>query len=62
MRDAVGLLDKVILIDGITHIIVGFYIIPDMWDLYVKLQKPDGLTINYLYSTLQPYLSQQIRL
>lgn len=62
MRDAVGLLNKSVVIDGISYTIIGFYVVPANCDLYVKLQKPNNMTINYPYATLQPYLVKQIRL
>ena len=62
MRDAVGLIGKMVQINELKYKIKDFYFVPGTNYLYVGLQKSDYVTVNYRYEDLLPYLIEQIKL
>jgi hypothetical protein len=63
MRDAVGLIGKIVQIKGINYVIKDFYFVPDNpHSLYVGLQMSNYVTVNYRFKDLLPYLIEQIKL
>jgi hypothetical protein len=64
MRGAVILEGQSIELSGKTFIISNFCFIPDSEEIYVKIyekSKP-GVTINYAFEKLLPFIKQQIKL
>ena len=62
MRDAVNLLDKSLQIKEIKYKIKEIYFVPETSKLYLGLQKPDQVIINYQYEDLLPFIIEQIKL
>ena len=62
MRDAVNLLDKFLQINEVKYKIKNIYFVPGLNKLYLGLQKPDQVVINYLYEDLLPFIIEQIKL
>jgi hypothetical protein len=62
MRDAVNIVGKIISIKELNYLIDGVYFLPNLGEIYVKLKKPDGVTINYNLQYLLPFIKEQIKL
>jgi len=62
MRDAVNIIGKIILIKELNYLIEGIYFTPDSGELYIKLRKSDGVTVNYDLQYLLPFIKEQIKL
>jgi len=62
MRDAVSLIGKTLQLQEVKYIISSVNFVPEKNNLYLGLTKSDGVTTNYLYIDLLPFLIEQIKL
>jgi hypothetical protein len=62
MRDAVSLIGKSLQIKEVKYTISSVNFVPGTNRLYIGLTKFDGVTSNFLYSDLLPFLIDQIKL
>jgi hypothetical protein len=62
MRDAVSLIGKSLQLQEVKYTISSVNFVPTTNRLYIGLTKSDGITINYLYPDLLPFLIEQIKL
>ena len=62
MRDAVNLIDMSLQIKEVKYKIKEIYFLPETSKLYLGLQKPDKVIINYQYEDLLPFIIEQIKL
>jgi hypothetical protein len=62
MRDAVSLIGKSLQIKEVKYTISSVNFVPVTNKLYIGLTKSDGITVNYLYEDLLPFLIEQIKL
>jgi hypothetical protein len=62
MRDAVSLIGKSLQLQEVKYTISSVNFVPGTNKLYIGLAKSDGITINYLYQDLLPFLIEQIKL
>jgi len=62
MRDAVSLIGKTLQLQEVKYTISSVNFVPVTNKLYLGLTKSDGITINYLYEDLLPFLIEQIKL
>jgi len=62
MRDAVSLIGKTLQLQEVKYTINSVNFIPGANKLYIGLIKSDGVTTNYLYTDLLPFLIEQIKL
>lgn len=62
MRDAVSLIGKSLQLKEVKYTISKLYFVPGTNNLYIGLNKSDGVTVNYLYADLLPFLIEQIKL
>jgi len=62
MRDAVSLIGKSLQLHEVKYTISNVNFVPVTNKLYIGLTKSDGITINYLYTDLLPFLIEQIKL
>jgi hypothetical protein len=62
MRDAVNLIDNFLQLKEVKYKIKKIYFVPETSKLYLGLQKPDGIIINYQYEDLLPFIIEQIKL
>jgi len=62
MRDAVSLIGKSLQLQEVKYTINSVNFVPVTNKLYIGLTKFDGITINYLYEDLLPFLIEQIKL
>jgi hypothetical protein len=62
MRDAVSLIGESLQIKEVKYTISKLYFIPGVNKLYIGLTKSDGVTVNYPYLDLLPFLIEQIKL
>jgi hypothetical protein len=62
MRDAVSLIGKSLQLKEVKYTISSVNFVPVTNRLYIGLTKFDGVTTNYLYADLLPFLIEQIKL
>jgi hypothetical protein len=62
MRDAVSLIGKSLQIKEVKYTISSVNFVPVTNKLYIGLTKSDGITVNYPYTDLLPFLIEQIKL
>jgi hypothetical protein len=62
MRDAVSLIGKSLQIKEVKYTISSVNFVPVTNKLYIGLTKSDGITVNYSYTDLLPFLIEQIKL
>jgi hypothetical protein len=62
MRDAVNLLEKTIIINGVTYSINSFYYVPDSCKIFLKLENINKTYVNVELVNLLSLFKEQIKL